>query len=757
MEALHLTITNESAERISLLYGVAKEHGSLVTVGELLQLLPEAATEDELAKAIASTPSLSSRFELRSGYVTEKSGPAEGDLAVAEELRNRRSARENLLWASRFVPHLHSTPFSMVAASGSTSYRSASRSKDLDLFCIAPSGGLWTALTRGLLLARAYGVLHPDSPEICFSCVMDEGFAAALFRREQGPLFARDALETIVLRGGSTYRSLLSEAGWISSLYPNAYWSKVGDASDAHPPARRPSALSRVVEGVLCLLVSRYVRAKSRMLNGRLAKSGRFDSVFAVLSGRDHLIYESSRYSRLKLRYSTGFVQGARATGAEGDPPARGVRAASMESLHDRPPREGSRIADGILSAAPPGTSTEFIRLTTRGRTTGIPHIVQLRYTWSEGSFHVIAGSAESDWVLNATSRRDGVVRLGETLYEVTAELTDGGGMSRTLAEFRSKYGGALVKRWYSKAEAALRLTPVAPPKRRGSLSGEFEAKSTLADWRRGRTNYYGDVAAAFDSASEEYDFTIGHNFINTWIRKRSIEALLQRVRQDDFLLEVGAGTGAEAIEIAKHVRGLVAIDVSQSMVDLLAAKVRARHLEGKVFPVKLAASELPCLRGLLAGRSVRVAYSFNGALNCEPRINEFVAGLAELLEPGGVFICSVRNTLCLTEVLSHAAVLQFDRMNPRKRQPIMVSVGGRDIPSTYYPPEEFVRKFKPHFEAEKVIALPGLLPPAYLSNYYLRLGRLTSVIERLDRALSGLFPLNRYGDQTLFIFRKPA
>ncbi len=316
METLHVTITNESAERISLLYGVAKEHGSLVTIGELLRLLPEAATEDELAEAISSTPSLNSRFELRAGYVTEKSGAAEGDLAIVEELRNRQSARANLLWAARFAPHLHSTPFSMVAASGSTSYRSASRSRDLDLFCIAPPGRLWTALTRGLILARAYRALRPGSPEICFSCVMDEDFAAELFRKERGPLFARDALETIVLQGRATYRRFLREAGWISDLYPSAYSARVGGALAVPAAKPQPSALSRVVEGALYLVVSLYVKAKSGRLNGKLARTGKFDSVFAVLSGRDHLIYESNRYSRLKQKYSTGIGLGAQAAEA---------------------------------------------------------------------------------------------------------------------------------------------------------------------------------------------------------------------------------------------------------------------------------------------------------------------------------------------------------------------------------------------------------------------------------------------------------
>ncbi len=400
---------------------------------------------------------------------------------------------------------------------------------------------------------------------------------------------------------------------------------------------------------------------------------------------------------------------------------------------------------------------TSFVRLSTRGRVTGLPHIVQLRYVRRDGSFIVIAGSAKSDWVLNLAGGRKGVLRLGELLYDVSAELLGLDEMQAVLAEFRLKYGGAVIDRWYLGAGAALRLAPVAPPAKRGSATGEMDAHSSFAEWRRRGADYYGQVAAAFDSASDEYDYTISHNFVNTWIRRRSIEVLLDRVRPDDFLLEVGAGTGAEAVEVAKHVRGLVATDISRSMVELLEAKVRARRLEGKVFPLRLAASELDKVRGFMGIKRIRVAYSFNGALNCEPRLGRFVDGLADLLEPDGLFVCSVRNTLCLSEALSHAAVFQFDKMSPRKRQPIMVSVGGADIPSTYYSPGEFARKFAPRFRTEGVMALPGLIPPAYLNDYFLKLGGVASAIERLDRRLSGHFPLNRYGDQTLFVFRKSA
>ncbi len=428
----------------------------------------------------------------------------------------------------------------------------------------------------------------------------------------------------------------------------------------------------------------------------------------------------------------------------------------STELQQDGSPRAG-QASEGERVWHVPGARSEFIRFSTRGRVTGLPHIVQLRFIWRDGSFWVVAGSAKSDWVMNAAENRGGVVRLGELLYEVSSEFVGGMETTDVLAGFRSKYGGTLVDRWYAKTGHPLRLTPTSPPVRRGSAGGEQDTKTTLADWKKVGTDYYGAVAMAFDSASEEYDFTISHNYINTWIRGRSVKVLLDRVRPDDFLLEVGAGTGAEAMEIAKHVRGLIAVDISPSMVNLLSAKVRARHLEGKVFPIRAAASELADVKSLLGQGKVRVAYSFNGALNCEPKLLQFVEGLAGILERDGLFICSVRNTFCLTEAISHLAVLQFDRMNPRKHQPVMVSVGGKDIPSTYYTAEDFARVFRSHFKVEEMIALPGLLPPAYLNDYFLRLGNLTSVVERLDGALSGRFPLNRFGDQTLFVFRKSS
>jgi SAM-dependent methyltransferase len=395
-----------------------------------------------------------------------------------------------------------------------------------------------------------------------------------------------------------------------------------------------------------------------------------------------------------------------------------------------------------------------LLRLETKGRRTGLPHVVELRYSVRGGSFYVMAGEPRSDWVLNCVRSGRCTVRVGELLYEASAAQATETETSAAKRAFRQRYGGRFVDGWY-REPVCLRLTPEGPPEKRGAIRGESETKTTFGEWSGTRRNYYSEVATAFDSASNEYDFTISRNFINSWIRKRSVGVLSQYLRPEFTVLEIGCGTGAEAIEISKRVAKVVATDVSQGMVELLKTKVRAKGLEGRIVAMKLAASEVGRIGDPMAAGKFPLAYSFNGALNCEPRLEEFARQLHELLVPRGILVCSIRNTLCFTEAVAHAAALQFGRMSPRKRQPVMVSVGGREIPSTYYSPDRFLQKMRPYFEAEEVIALPALLPPAYLNDYYLRVRSVTSMVERLDAALSGHFPLNRVGDQTLFVLRR--
>jgi ubiquinone/menaquinone biosynthesis C-methylase UbiE len=397
--------------------------------------------------------------------------------------------------------------------------------------------------------------------------------------------------------------------------------------------------------------------------------------------------------------------------------------------------------------------SENLAKLVTDGRTTKLPHIVMVRFVQSEGAFFVFAGRSSSDWVLNCVAAGRAKLRLGGYSYEVTVSGVED--KASILDMFFKKYGSAVIGGWYANAESCLRLTPAAPAARRGEVRGESRTATDLARWRRNNANYYQGVALAFDSASEEYDFTIRNNFINRWIRERSISLLLERTRPDDVLVEIGCGTGAEAIRVSRHVRRIVATDISEKMIDLLQRKIGARGLGQKISAVRLGASEVSGTASMLPGGKARVVYSFNGAFNCEPSLEKAAAELAKVVEDDGYFVCSIRNTLCISEAVAHGAVLQFDKMAPRKKQPMMVSVGGMDIPSYYHSPKSFAAHFSEHFKVRKMVGLPAILPPAYLSDLYFRARPVLSFTERVETAVAGTFPFNRFGDQTLLIFQR--
>jgi ubiquinone/menaquinone biosynthesis C-methylase UbiE len=393
------------------------------------------------------------------------------------------------------------------------------------------------------------------------------------------------------------------------------------------------------------------------------------------------------------------------------------------------------------------------LKLLTTGRRTGLPHIVELRFTRSEEAFFVIAGDRASDWVLNALAGAPRV-RVGQMVYSVFVGKGTPQEHARTLEQFLTRYGTRIVENWYARAELCLKLQPTGPPTQRNAVRGEMDTKLTFESWKSEGNSYFATVQEAFDSASEEYDFTISRNFINTWIRKRSVRELLRLVKPDDVLLEIGCGTGAEAIQISKNVRQIIATDISPGMLNLLRQKISAKKLES-IVPVQARAAKISSIAPLFERGKVRIAYSFNGALNLEPDIEKVPLELSKIVERGGYFVCSVRNMFCLSETIAHAAVLQIDKIAPRRKQPTMVSVGGIDIPAFYYSTNLMSRLFKRYFRLRKLVGLPAFLPPAYLNDYCIRFRPVTSLLEKFETVLAERFPFNRLSDQTLFVFER--
>jgi hypothetical protein len=285
---------------VDVVLKVAEVHGSDVPIADLMELLPDGITPEQVALALDSIPGLSGRYELSEGLVM----PKEAGASRLQEFKGRLdNSHAYLAVAKRFTTRLGPKGILMVAVSGSTSYRAASRFDDVDLFCITQPGELWTVLTKSLLLTRILGFNNRSAPPICLSCVMDEGYARGIFAKDQGALFARDALMAVAVRGDEEYRRLLGFASWMQRYFPRLYWQRSNPGQSLKNPPSSAHPLKRILNLFLFITVGTFIRTKTRYHNILLVRRGKSTAKFRAKVGPDHLIYESTRYLALKRTY----------------------------------------------------------------------------------------------------------------------------------------------------------------------------------------------------------------------------------------------------------------------------------------------------------------------------------------------------------------------------------------------------------------------------------------------------------------------
>lgn len=276
--------------------------------------------------------------------------------------------------------------------------------------------------------------------------------------------------------------------------------------------------------------------------------------------------------------------------------------------------------------------------------------------------------------------------------------------------------------------------------------------------------DYYQRLARAFDQIAPRYDRTYGQhgNQMMNWLRQASLAILEEAFPTNSLLLEIGCGTGEEAIHLAQGGRRVVATDVSPEMVATGRRKAEAAGVSGCVEFHILPAYEVGTLMAEFGEGAFDGAYSSFGALNCEPRLGEAALGLGQLLRRDAPLVCSVMNRWCLVEVCWFLAHLKLGRAFRRVRGEWCQAPLGRlpsgtvpTVETRYFSPASFARHFARFFAVVKVIGLPVLLPPPYLDGLFSKHRRLFARLEPLEMRLRAWFPFYMLGDHFVTVMRK--
>lgn len=276
----------------------------------------------------------------------------------------------------------------------------------------------------------------------------------------------------------------------------------------------------------------------------------------------------------------------------------------------------------------------------------------------------------------------------------------------------------------------------------------------------RSRSQQRAHASRAFDFIADDYDTVYGQegNAAMAWMRRESIKYLEALFPPGSRLLEVGCGTGDEAVALALSGRSVVATDLSPRMAQITAQKAARAQIADRVQVVALAAGALAALRPRARFDG---AYASFGALNCEPDLRVFGEALYELVRPGGAVVCGVMGRVYLFEMLwylAHGSLYRaFRRLRPGWQLAPVSGVGQREmhVPTRYLLRRDMRRLMGSGFDLDEVWALPLWMPPPYAASLYQRYPALVSQLEILERALRCKWPFSLLGDHLVMLFRR--
>jgi len=261
------------------------------------------------------------------------------------------------------------------------------------------------------------------------------------------------------------------------------------------------------------------------------------------------------------------------------------------------------------------------------------------------------------------------------------------------------------------------------------------------------------DTRTAFDSVAADYDGPRGNNPLIQHMREEIWRCLDTTFAPGSRLLDLGCGTGLDAVRMAQLGHRVTATDWSPQMVLRTRDRAERAHLTDRIEAFDVGAHELHRLEGASVYDG---AYSNLGPLNCVPDLVDVARECARLLVPGGALVFSVIGRICPWEIIHFARRRDWARAQVRfARHCVPVGMNEHTIWTRYYGPREFYQAFAPYFRLEHIRGLCLFVPPPYMTWIRERHPALYGLLWRVDRRLSGWPLLRGLGDHFLMVMRK--
>jgi anaerobic magnesium-protoporphyrin IX monomethyl ester cyclase len=258
-------------------------------------------------------------------------------------------------------------------------------------------------------------------------------------------------------------------------------------------------------------------------------------------------------------------------------------------------------------------------------------------------------------------------------------------------------------------------------------------------------------IADAFSSTAARYDaFGDDHPHL-TRMRRKVYATVEGHVARGARVLELNAGTGTDAVELAQRGYRVHATDIASGMLARIRDKVAAHGLQDSVTVQDCSFLELERVEGA----PYDAVLSNLGGLNCVADVGAVLHGLDRVLAPGGIAVLVVMPPICLWE-LALVFTGDFGLATRRlRRGGTRAHLEGREFTVHYFTPRQLRGALEPDYDLLSVHGLSVFTPTAESKNLAKRHPALYAQLARLDDRLSPLAPFRGWGDFFVAVARR--
>ena len=255
------------------------------------------------------------------------------------------------------------------------------------------------------------------------------------------------------------------------------------------------------------------------------------------------------------------------------------------------------------------------------------------------------------------------------------------------------------------------------------------------------------DVTEFHNEIASGYDEVVGVSIPARLIRNFFCQRILNAVKPGMHLLEIGCGTGIDAVYLAKNGIKLTSTDISPEMIKITSQKAVNENLTEFITTEILDADNLDKLDGNLFDGIIS---NFN-AMNYVKDMNKFALNAHKILKPGAKVFFVMLNKVCLWEfyyyLLKFRPVTAYERLTAREKY--------FKTRMKLYFPRRVKKIFSEYFITNSVRGFGFLYPPDGLAAFQERHMKFFNSIQGLENFLCSKYPFYNFCDHYLIEMTK--